>query len=64
MRPDKEKIIQLEELRKEFNIPHNMLADRIVSSRHTTRKVQKHILEDYRTQMPDASERELWTLVL
>lgn len=64
MRPDNNKIGQLEKLRADLNIPHDIFSMRIASSQATTRKVQKYFLEEYRRQMPNASEKELWMMVL
>jgi hypothetical protein len=64
MRPDNNKIEQLERLRTQFNIPDEMFYMSIASSQATTRKVQKYFLEEYRRQVPNASEKELWMMVL
>ena len=64
MRPDGNKIEQLEKLRIQYNIPHDILAMRIESSRSTSKKVQKYLLEEYRRRFPNASEKELWMMVL
>lgn len=64
MRPDNNKIEQLEKLRTQSNIPHDIFAMKIASSPVTTRKVQKYFLEEYRRQVPNASEKELWMMVL
>lgn len=64
MRPDNNKIEQLEKMRTQFNILHEMISERIASSSATTRKVQKHFLEEYRRQVQNASEKELWMMVL
>jgi len=62
--PNESKIKHIEKLRKEFDIPHEMLAMRIANSRATTIKVQKHFLEEYRREFPNLSEKELWICVL
>ena len=64
MRPDNNKIEQLEKVREKFNIPHETFAMRIAGSPVTTKKVQKYFLEEYRRQAPNASEKELWMMVL
>ena len=64
LRPDKKRISDLEKLRVEFGIPHDVLAMRILSSPATTRKVQRHCLENFRIQNPEASEKELLRIVL
>jgi len=64
LRPDKKRISELEMFRVQFGIPHNDLAMRIMSSPSTTRRVQKQCLEDFRNQNPEASEEELFRMVL
>ena len=64
MRPDNNKIEQLEKVRLQFNIPHEIFAMRIASSRAVTKKVQKHFLKEYGCQFPNASTKELWMMVL
>ena len=64
MRPQNNKIEQLEKLRKQHGIPHEVFAMRVQSSRATTRKIQRHFLEEYRRLSPDASEKELRMMVL
>jgi hypothetical protein len=46
LRPDKKRISELEKLRREFDIPHEALATRIMGSPETTRKVQKQMLRN------------------
>ena len=64
LRPDKKSINELEMLRVRFGIPHDDLMMRIMSSPTTTRRVQKQCLEDFRNQNPEASEEELFRMVL
>jgi hypothetical protein len=64
LKPDKKCINDLEKLRVEFGIPHDALAMRVMCSPATTRKVQRHCLENFRIQNPEASESELLKMVL
>lgn len=64
MWPDDDKVKKIENLRKEFDIPGELIAMRTGSSRATTIKVQKHFLEEYRIKYPNLSEKELWACVL
>ena len=64
LRPDERRIIELEELRVKYGIPHEALAMRITSSLTTTRKVQKSCLEMLRKKYPQATEKELLKMVL
>ena len=54
----------MEKLRSEFGIPHNALAIGIMGSPATTRKVQRQFLRNFRIQSPEASEKELFRMVL
>lgn len=64
LRPDGKRISELEKLRIEFRIPHNVLAMRILSFPATIRRVQKHCLEIFRAQNTGVSEKELFRMVL
>ncbi|MBA7549111.1 hypothetical protein ES705_41584 [subsurface metagenome] len=64
LRPNKKLISELEKLRRRYNIPHEALSTRILSSPATTRKVQKQMLRNFRNQNPGASEKELFKMVL
>ena len=64
LRPDGKRISKLEKLRVEFNIPHGLLAMRVMSSPTTTRRVQKQSLENFRMQNPEMSEKDLFRMVL
>ena len=64
LRPDERRICELEQLRAAFGIPHEALAMRIISSRATTRKVQRQCLEALRVKNPELSEKELFRMVL
>lgn len=64
LEPNSEQIDKLDKLRVEHGIPHEALAMRISSSKVTTRRVQKYCLELCRTRNPNASEKELFEMVL
>lgn len=55
---------ELEKLRTRYDIPHNALASRIMSSPATTRKTQAHLYEILRIQYPELSEKEVLRKVL
>jgi len=64
MRPDEKRISALEKFRVAFDIPHEALAMRVMSSPATTRKVESMNLMALRIQNPQASEKELLKMVL
>jgi hypothetical protein len=64
LRPDEKLVSKIEKLRVKFDIPHDALALRILSSPATTRRVQKQCLENFRAQNPRVSEKELFKMVL
>lgn len=64
MRPNDDQIVKLEKVRSQFNIPHEFFLMRVASSPAITRKVQRYILEESCRNAPDASEKELWIMVL
>lgn len=59
LRPDSKRVKQLEKLRRRYDIPHEALAMRVISSVATTRKVQKQTYKILRMNHPDISEKEL-----
>ena len=63
LRPDDKIISELEKLRLAFDIPHEALAMRVISSSITTKKVERYNLEAFRIQNPQASEKELLKMV-
>jgi hypothetical protein len=63
LRPDNKNISKLEELRLKFNIPHKLLAMRIMSSSSTIRKTQMHSYRKHKSLNPEASEKELLKMV-
>jgi hypothetical protein len=64
LRPDRERIRQLENLRARVAIPHEAIAMGVMASPTTTRKVQKHCLEQVGVWYPEASKKELLAMVL
>jgi hypothetical protein len=64
LRPDSIRIKQLENLRTQYEIPHEQMAMRVAQSKTTTRKVQRDALEYFRRHSPDSSEKELLKMVL
>ena len=64
LRPDEDKIEQLERLRSRaichiLPLPNNTFAEIILSSRWATRRVQESIYSMAKDRMPDVSEKEL-----
>ena len=64
LRPDSAKIRALEDLRQRYRLPHEMLAAGIVQSEQTTIRLQHFMLKRVRAELPNASEKELWKVVL
>lgn len=64
IKPSVDKVKKLEEIRKTFDIPHDVLALQIAGSNSTTRKIQANLLEQYRENFPQAHEKELLIMVL
>ena len=62
--PDGKRIGQLENFRRTFGIPHEALAMRVISSTVTTRRAQRNCFETFRARNPQASQKELLTMVL
>jgi len=64
LRPEKEVVKGLEQLRAQFNIPHNLFGLRVLSSPSTTVKAQRYSYEYFKKKAPGSSERELLLMVL
>lgn len=64
LHPSPQKIDELENLRRFWNIPEDIFFLRIISSPWSTRQNQEYKLELFRSQMPQTSEKELWKKVL
>ena len=54
----------MEKLRSKLGISHNALAIGIMDSPATNRKVQRQFLSNFRIQNSEASEKELFRIVL
>ena len=64
IRPEPPVVGQLEQLRKEWNIPHDAFALRIMSSPATTIKLQRHLYNQLKQAYPDQDENFILTQVL
>lgn len=64
LRPSEEKVEALERLRKEWGIPHQDLAGRVIDSRVTTEKIQAQMAQRFRSEFPEASDRKIWRMIL
>lgn len=64
LRPEKEKIKELEKLRKNYNIPHKLFSLRVLSSPSTTIKAQRESFKRLKRINPYASEKKLLRMVL
>jgi len=64
LRPDLAKIKILEDLRKRYGFPDEMLAAGISQSEQSTLRTQRLVLEQSRARMPNGSEKDLWACVL
>lgn len=62
--PDNKRVRELEALRGKYEIPDDTFALRILGSPSTTRKLQRHILENLSIQNPGASEKDLLRMAL
>jgi len=63
LRPNEKRIGKLEKLRSAFGIPHEALVMRVSSSSITTRRVQRNCFETFKAHNPQASQKELLTMV-
>ncbi|MCX5827123.1 MAG: formylglycine-generating enzyme family protein [Deltaproteobacteria bacterium] len=60
-----ERIIEsIESLRKKYELPHEMIYVGVAATPWAVRMAQEDCLRQYRSQMPNASEKELWENVL
>ncbi len=64
LRPSQPQVKALEDLRREHNIPHEVLAGRVMDSTVTTRRVQGASVAAVRRQHPGASDVQVWQAVL
>ena len=63
LRPDDEKVAELEKLRCQYHLPNDLFIGIILSSPEITRKVQKNVYNLAKEKMPKASEKELLEVV-
>jgi len=64
LRPEKEGVKRLEQLRTQFNIPHNLFGLRVLGSPSTTIKAQRYSYSRLKHLKPSATEKELLQMVL
>ncbi len=63
LRPDDEKVEELEKLRRQYHLPNDLFIGIVLSSPEVTRQVQKNIYNLAKEKMPKASEKELLEVV-
>ena len=63
LRPDDDKVEELENLRSHYHVPNDIFIGIILSSSAITRQVQKNVYELAKEKMPNALERELLEVV-
>jgi len=59
LRPDNDRVEELENLRSHYHIPNNIFIGIITSSPEITRRVQGNVYKMVKEKMPNASEKEL-----
>jgi len=59
LRPDNDRVEELENLRSHYHIPNNIFIEIITSSSEITRRVQGNVYKMEKEKMPKASEKEL-----
>jgi len=59
LRPDNDRVEELEKLRSHYHIPNNIFIGIITSSPEITRRVQVNVYKMAKEKMPKASEKEL-----
>jgi len=59
LRPDDDKVEELENLRSHYHIPNNIFIGIITSSPEITRRVQGNVYKMAKEKMPNASENEV-----
>lgn len=64
IRPNKTTLSRLESVRNQYNIPHEVMAMRVLESKAVMRRVQRNCLEDLRRAYPNATNKELLKGVL
>jgi len=63
LKPDDDKVVKLENLRKQYGIPNKEFVIMIINSPIVTSKVQDHKYDRIKEQMPNASEKEVLELM-
>jgi len=63
LRPDNDKVEELENLRSHYHIPNNIFIGIITSSPEITRRVQGNVYKMAKEKMPNVSEKELLEVV-
>lgn len=63
LKPDDDKVVRLENLRKQYGIPNKEFIVMIMNSPIVTCKVQEHKYSRAKEQMPNASEKEVLEIV-
>ena len=59
LKPDNDKVEELENLRSHYHIPNNIFIGIITSSPEITRRVQENVYKMAKEKMPNASEKEV-----
>ena len=59
LRPDNDRVEELENLRSHYHIPNNIFIGIITSSPEITRRVQGNVYKMAKEKMPNASEKEV-----
>lgn len=59
LRPDNDRVEELENLRSHYHIPNNIFIGIITSSPEITRRVQGNVYKMAKDKMPNASEKEV-----
>ncbi len=63
LKPNDDKVEELENLRFHYHIPNNIFIGIITSSPEITRRVQRNVYKMAKEKMPNASEKELLGVV-
>ena len=63
LRPDNDRVKELENLRSYYHIPNNIFIGIITSSPEITRQVQENVYKRAKDKMPNASEKEALEVV-
>ena len=63
LKPNDDKVEELENLRSHYHIPNNIFIGIITSSPEITRRVQRNVYKMAKEKMPNASEKEVLEVV-